>query len=529
MSLTPEENKNTEKEIELSEESTIFGVSPTLSQEPKKKVKNKMLKTALSLFLALVVLAGVTVAVIKLVPERKEDEAPITEEVSVIALAEQDVKNVTINRTESSSLYVTKVTDTTSSSGESTKTVAWSIDGIDATLTDSSSISSLMKSVLELKATRKIEKEADANYGFSNPFYTVEIKGYDEAKDKKLVIGSMTPSSSGYYATVDGGDTVYLLTKDTVDKIGTPDTELSIKKVVTPPSADKYPEKYFLEGELIYFDKAVLSRKGSTTIELVSNFDEETADFVPYIITSPVRRAADSEAALDIVDVVSSGLAATGAYAYYPTAKDLQMYGLKSPEIVLDFAFDSERIVINMTKQPDGNYAVMVKGNDNIIFKVSSDAAKFAQTTLDDYMNSMPFFEMLSYFDRITCATEENTTVFDISYVKTTQEGDEDISEVIANGASINVDMFKNYYQYIVGIETNEDSYEKMSGTPAFTIKAKYRNSNDSVSLVFIKQTDRRYYFEIDGTPIGFVSTTYVNKLMEYYQTIAKGEEIPEY
>ncbi len=529
MSLTPEENKNPAEEVGTADESTIFGVSPTLSKKPEKKVKNKMLKTALSLFLALVILAGVTVAVIKLVPEREEEEAPKAEEVSVITLAEQDVKNVTINRTDSRSLYVTKVTDATTSSGESTKTVSWSIEGIDATLTDSSSISTVMKSLLELKATRKIEKEADSNYGFSNPFYTVEIKGYDEAKNKKLVIGSMTPSSSGYYATVDGGENVYLLSKDTVDTIGTSDTDLSTKKVVTPPSADKYPEKYFMQGELVYFDKAVLSRKGSTTIELISNFEEETAEFVPYIITAPVRRAADVDAALDILDVVSTGLTATGAYVYYPTSVDLQMYGLKSPETVLTFEFADVKIVLNMTKQNDGNYAVMVNGNDDIIFKVSSDSVKFAETTLDDYMSSMPFFEMLSYFDRITCATEDNTTVFDISYVKTTQEGDEDISEVLANGASINVDMFKNYYQYIVGIETNEDSYERVSGAPAFTVKAEYRDNNDSISLVFIKQTDRRYYFEIDGTPIGFVSTTYVNKLMEYYQTIAKGEEIPEY
>ncbi len=525
MSLTPEENKTPDTVEE--EQSTIFGASPLKDEKPREVKKHKMLKTALSMLLVLLMLAGATLAVIKLIPE-KEDETPSTDtqDVTVYTFTDTDVESVSLKRGDGTVVYNAALKESSDSS-ESTTSVVWSIEGIDAALIDASSLSSHMDSLITLSAIREIEAEDGADYGFASPLYTINVKTR-KGDLKTLLVGNKTPSDSGFYAKLDGGDKLYLLSSDTVAQFDTKNEELAVTTVISAAVSDSATEKYFQESTLTYFDSLTLKRKNAKTISFISNFDDETNQLIPYMLTSPVNRAGDTEAVTNLVSIASGGLNATAAYVLNPTAKDMALFGLNSPEMEFELKYGGKTIKLTATEQSDGYFAVMSDSNSKIIFKVNASDLPFANATVDDFLSSMPFIEMITNFESITCATKSDKHVFAIAYA-TDEDGEEDISSVTVNGKEIDDEQFRTYYQYLVGTEPNETVYDKVSGEADFTITCKGRGSNKTTVLKFIKQTDRRYYFEINGEPIGLVSTTYAEKLISYANDLAAGKEIPEY
>lgn len=523
MSLTPEENKTTEQQ----EQSTIFGASPVKDEKRKAPKKNKMLKTALSAFLALAVLVGGTVAVIELIPEKKDEEnTPNTDQITIFAHTDTDVESVTVDRTGGTVVY-TSVLEETKTESESSTEAVWSIDGVDAALIDESSLSSHIDSLITMNATREIEKEDGADYGFSAPLYKLSLKLRDGG-EKSLLLGNKTPSASGFYAQVAGEDKVYLVSTDIADLLDSKNEDFSITTVISAQQSNTGTEKYFSDSKLTLFDTLTLARKGEKTVSFVSSFESDTNQMLPYTMVSPINRSADTDTVGNLVSLVSGGLTATSAYAFNPTAKDLQLYGMENPDLVLELKYGKNTIKFSATKQADGDYAVMTPENSKIIFKVAASNLTFADTALEDFLSSMPFIEMINNFESFTFETANGKNVFTVSYEK--DENDEErIASVKANGKAVETEQFQTYYQHLVGTEPSDAVFQKVDGKADFTIFCKARNGEKDFTLKFIKDTDRRYYFEINGDPVGLVSTTHVEKLMNYQQDLANGKTIPEY
>ena len=524
MSLTPEENKTPDTQ---EEESTIFGASPVKDKERKAPKKNKMLKTALSAFLALAVLVGGTVAVIKLIPEKqKEENNPETEQITIFAYKDVDVESVTVNRTGSTVVYNSALEETKTES-ESSATAKWSINGLDATLIDESALSSHVASLITMNATREIEVEEGADYGFSAPLYTLSLKLRDGG-EKSLLLGNKTPSSSGFYAQLSGNSKVYLVSPDTADLLDTKNEDFSITTVVPAQKSTDATKAYFSEDTLNLFDTMTIERKGEKTLSFVSNFGDDINQMIPYTMVSPYNRSANTDAISNIVELVSGGITATSAYAFNPTAKDLQLYGMSNPELTFELKYGKNTIAFSATRQADGDFAVMTPENSKIIFRVAASSITFADTALEDFLSSMPFIEMITNFESFTFETESGKNIFTMSYEKD-DNGEEQIASVKANGKEVEKEQFQTYYQHLVGTEPSDAVFEKVNKTADFTIFCKARPGQKDFTLKFIKNTDRRYYFEINGEPIGLVSTTYVEKLMNYQRDLANGKTIPEF
>ncbi|MBQ2274908.1 MAG: DUF4340 domain-containing protein [Clostridia bacterium] len=371
------------------------------------------------------------------------------------------------------------------------------------------------------------EVEDGADYGFSAPLYTLSLKLRDGG-EKTLLLGNKTPSSSGFYAKESSGDKVYLVSTDTADLLDMKNEEFSIKTVIAAQQSTDATKAYFSEDTLTFFDTMTIARKGEKTISFISSFDEDTNQMLPYTLVSPYTRAADTDAVTNLVTLASGGLNADSAYAFNPTAKDLQLYGMTNPELVFELKYGSNVIKFSATKQSDGDFAVMTPENSKIIFRVAASNITFADTALEDFLSSMPFIEMITNFESFTFETESGKNVFTMSYEKD-ENGEEQIASIKANGKEIEKEQFQTYYQHLVGTEPSDAVFEKVNKTADFTIFCKARPGQKDFTLKFIKSTDRRYYYEINGEPIGLVSTTYVEKLMNYQRDLANGKTIPEF
>ena len=92
---------------------------------------------------------------------------------------------------------------------------------------------------------------------------------------------------------------------------------------------------------------------------------------------------------------------------------------------------------------------------------------------------------------------------------------------------ALTTENFQNYYQYLVGTELNEIANDKTAGTPALTLTA-VRNSGTKTTVKFIKHSDRRYYVEVDGAPMGYISSSYMDKILNYLDDVAEDKTVPE-
>lgn len=110
------------------------------------------------------VLAGGTVAVIKLIPEREDDTStPSVETIKVLDKSSDDFKTVTVtNKSGTYKLYseeekVESSSSPSDTSSSSTKTV-WYLDGYAKDVINSSSVSSIVSSVASVTASREVTR-----------------------------------------------------------------------------------------------------------------------------------------------------------------------------------------------------------------------------------------------------------------------------------------------------------------------------------------------------------------------------------
>ncbi len=521
MSSFGEENKTPIENAET--ESTIFTASPTKKASPPPRKNRKMLKSILASLLTLAMLGGAIFAIVKLIPKKEDGGILATENIPVTSLSAEKVRSIKITRKDSVSTYLSKLTEEKDEeTGETVTKVTWTIEGVDPELTETTAIGMVADTALALYATRTVEHEEGADYGFDEPQYVIEITGYDEADNTTLTIGDNTPSNSGVYARVD--DVIYLISEEAAADFSKTDEQMATSFAVPAATVDGDTLNYFSENKLASFDRITLSGKNfPSTLRFEMNKDEDEGNYNDYIMTSPVRRYADTANVGGLFEIAVNGLTAAEAYKYNPTAADLKNYGLISPEIKLSIEFGGKKVEIAASRYDESYFAVLVTGREDIIFKVANSFLPFAEFPDTAFANNLVFIETVTDFTNMTFKTASATYSFDIEYKEETDEAEEEL-KVTANGKEIKAQNFQNFYQHLV-IECNEITLKKESGTPTLTVTA--TRDSGTTSIKFIKYSERRYYVEVDSAPIGFISTTNMEKILTYLADVAADKDVP--
>ncbi|MBR6694217.1 MAG: DUF4340 domain-containing protein [Clostridia bacterium] len=516
-----------EKKPEVfEEESTIFTSSPIKSEKKREKCPKsqtaKMITTLVAFFLVAVIAIGGTIAISILVPQDGE-EAPV-DNISVLSVAPEKIKEVKITRKDSSSTYFSTVSQVKNpETGADETEVKWAIKGIDPSLTETSVISSMLEQAFALYASRIIEPEEGADYGFTEPQYIVEMTGYDAADSRTLTVGKESPSSSGVYATL--GKEIFLISIEAAAEFSKTDEQMATSFAISGATVDGDTLDYFYDDKLASFDKITLSGKNfPRKLTFGMNSVSNTGNYNDYIMTAPVRRYADTTAVGSLLEYAKTGLTAAEAYKYNPTAADLKKYGLNNPDMQLSIEFGGKKVEFKATKYDDEYYAVIVTGKENVIFKVAASFLAVAEYAETDFANSLMFIEILTDFKNLTFNTAGKTYSFDIEYKAATEET-EQVLNITMGGKKIETQNFQNFYQHLV-VECNEKTLDKMSGAAVLTVKAS-RASGEATVMKFIKASDRRYYVEVDSAPIGLISATKMDNILNYLAAAAENKSVP--
>ena len=513
--LTPEE-----------EGSTVFS-DPAEHKKTAVKQKKRLLPKVIAAVLAVAVLAGGTVAVIKLIPEREEDTStPSIETISVLDMKSDDFKSVTVtNENGTFKLYSVEETETSDSSDTSSSepTVNWYLDGYDREVIDSSAAGSIAGYAASLEAVREVTSKSTADCGLENPTVKADVVKND-GSEFSILVGSESPDNTGTYVKLSTEEKIYITETDlkgnfTFDALSLAETGSVPGITVTDDMKDYKGD----DGALSSFDTITITGKNyPEKVVLAPNTDENLSAYAAYMTVSPTKRIADNVDG--IFGLFKSGVSASGAYSFDTSASARKNLGLDNPDLTATIKVGSVTQTYSFKQQEDGDYAVWYDGA-KLIKKVSASNLSFIDYKVNDYYASWVCLQSINELSNFTVKTPDKTYSFDIVYDDS--EDAEETYVITYEGTKLVAENFQNFYQECISLSCTDYTVDNLSGEPAMSIIFTYSDtSRAKTSVEFRKAGETKYQYSIDGIDMGKINSSSLNKILRQVEKVANGESV---
>ncbi len=517
MSDFPETEKT---ELESQEEfSTIFS-DPTAHKKTAEDVKKKKrLPIIIACFLAVAVLIGGTVGVIKLIPE-KETETPTTEsqDIKVLDLTGDDLTEMTVTNSNGTYKFYSKTEVKTESSESSTsseekESIVWYIDGYDKELINSDNVANKVTSIAGVVASMEITKLTAADCGLDKPKASAELVTKDGKKHTVLLgNANLDKVSGGCYMKLADEDKIYLVS-DTYQQYYE-FTSLDMAKSDSLPHFDPGEEysDYLNEEKVIEtFDSITVTGKNfAEPVVIEPTKDEDLAAYAGFYVTSPARRIAQNTETL--FEAFQKGVVASGVYSFDVSAASLAAHGLDKPDFAATIKIGKSSMTFKFALQEDGNYAAIENGGKTIRMIVASNVP-FGQYTTTDFYSNWVCLNGIDDLKELSIVTPDKTYTFGI--VANEDEEAEDKYVITYGGTKLDCQSFQDYYQQLISISCTDFTVDKVSGGAEYSFIFKFKDAIGGENRIdFIKSSETRYQYSSDGEMLGKVNTSALNKII---------------
>lgn len=513
------ENENITQQEEFS---TIFSNPEAHKEVVRKNGNKKRLTVVISALAAVAVLVAGTFAVIKLIPEKEdENSTPTIEEIEVLSKADTDYKTVTVKNKNGSFKFYSVITKAQGEGAEDT--AAWYMDGYDKELVNTSGISQIIGALTEISASREITEKTAEECGLENPAVRADIVTQDDG-EFSILVGNPSPDNSGIYLKLSTKDTIYLV-GDSLDQTLT-FTALDLANTNSIPGLtmeSKYSD-YATDGKLTSFDMVTLSGKNfAKKVVIKSNNDSKTVEFMPYVVTEPSERVAENTDKL--LSIFADGVSVLGAYSFDVTPVTLKKFGLDDPDFVATVKVMDFTYTYKFKLQNDGNYAV-VNDDSKMIKMVSADSYEILGYRETDFYATWVFIESIDKISNLTVKIGGKTHSFDIKENPDTE--DEESPFIINYGdKSINCDNFQTFYRYCISLACSDFTVDNVNTSEEASLIYTYNDGKTSpVTVSFKKATATKYQYSLNGKPMGKVNASEFKKLDKYLQQVINDQTV---
>ena len=517
--------ETTEPTLTPEEGSTVFS-DPAEHKKTAVKQKKRLLPKVIAAVLAVAVLAGGTVAVIKLIPEREESSTPSIETISVLDMKSDDFKSVTVtNENGTFKLYSVEETETSDSSDTSSSepTVNWYLDGYDREVIDSSAAGSIAGYAASLEAVREVTSKSTAECGLENPTVKADVVKND-GSEFSILVGSESPDNTGTYVKLSTEEKIYITETDlkgnfTFDALSLAETGSVPGITVTDDMKDYKGD----DGALSSFDTITLSGKNyPEKVVLAPNTDENLSAYAAYMTVSPTKRIADNVDG--IFGLFKSGVSASGAYSFDTSASAQKKLGLDNPDLTATIKVGSVTQTYSFKQQEDGDYAVWYDGA-KLIKKVSASSLSFIDYKVNDYYASWVCLQSINELSNFTVKTPDKTYSFDIVYDDS--EDAEETYVITYEGTKLVAENFQNFYQECISLSCSDYTIDKVINEPAMSFVFTYSDtSREKTAVEFKKAGETKYQYSIDGIDMGKINSSSLNKILRQVEKVANGESV---
>ncbi len=509
--MTDFPENNIEKDLEAEELSTVFSAPTEHKKKAEATLRKRPWRVILSSFLAVAILITGTVTVIKLIPEKEEEEIGSSlESITVLEKNKDDFSEVTVkNKNGSYKFYSETATTEATEDTEATTTVSWYLEGVEKELLNTTRISNTISSIAAISASREITQKSAESCGLTIPYVEVTIKEGEE--EYSIAFGDDSPDNSGCYLKLSSSDKIYLVDTSLKNDLVFDELYFANDDSISPIPTDDTMSDYISEdGTIAKFDKLVInSALFSQPLVIEYNQDEVYAEIVPYIITSPTRRYAEN---LDeVVSAFSSGISVSGVYSIDASNESLKKLGLDKPDFEATMYLAGKTYTFKLKLQSDGNYAAFADG-ERLIKQVSPSNVPYTQYEAKNFYRKMIHAVSLDDLSAFSLSTPDKTYGFTFKKIDG-DENDADL-EVFYNDQKIDVSDFRDFYIEVIGLSNSDYTVENISGNSEYTFTFTYNKDSSVSKTEFIKASDTRYQYSINGVSMGKVSSTDLKKIV---------------
>ena len=338
-------------------------------------------------------------------------------------------------------------------------------------------VNRVVQSATRLTSRRIFEDVVEelADFGLDDPQATVTVETGDSTR--VISIGAQTPARDAYYVQVDGDDRVFSLASSVIAPFFRTIDSLRVR--VIPPIATETLQRVAidtLDGEQIR-----IRRKLETEVDPEIGFSS-------LLTVAPYNRPFQTGTTwLEETVLASYAEAQIGRFVDDDPAADLSPYGLSQPlaRIALEDEQTSVEILIG-EQAGGGRYA---KFSDQPSVFVISGIGPIIRSDPYDAISPFALILGIDLIDRFVVQTPE--AEFTGSIERTEVEGEEDPEEAFfLNGQPISEDVFRDLYQWIIGLQLDAEGGTVTEGTPVATITYYFSDGSRPRSVSFYPQSE---------------------------------------
>ncbi len=507
------------------EESTVFSAPAEHKVKTPKNSGKKRIISIVSACVAVAVLVCGTLAIIKLIPEMAGDEtvSSVFEDITVVDADSNSFTDVTITNKNGEFKFVTQQINVTNDEGETDTTTYWTVEGIDVSKLSTTTTNTIISAAASVTATREIDTKTPSECGFDDPTTKISVTSSD-ADPYTILVGDSSPDGLGSYMMLEGSDKIYVAADSEFTDFDFTLLDLTdISSIpITTFSTDTSDNKSS-DGTYAFFDSLTLSGKlFPETITIVNNKEEnDSAELLPYLITTPSNRYANTENLNSLVALFSVENAVAGNYALEVTDETLKLFGFDDPDAVITMTIDGEERSFKFCFV-DSEYSAVVYDGAPMIRKVITSNFDFLALDSEDLYYKYLFMNSINDIKALKLNDKNGEVTFDISYEE--DENSNKTYHVLANGEEIVAENFQDFYADFVNTRCTDFSTQETSAECDGTVTFVFYDDSETV-INFYRVNDTEYQYSLDGNAMGKITASAYNKMVSNIRSIAAGEE----
>lgn len=399
--------------------------------------------------------------------------------------------------------------------GEST---VYSLEGFDNVPLQAGIADEVASSCAEIEFIEIVTPDGKlADFGLDEPRAVAHIT-YQDGTTATLRVGNDAAAEAGTYIAFGSGNAVYLITSDKVKPL-----MYSVTEFISHDITDKVED-----GEELKLKSMTIS--GShypEDITLEPNTDE--AIDAEYVVTAPKKMFADAVEAADVANAVR-GLYAEEVLCVNPSDAQLASYGVADPYAKVVAVYSDATITLQASAPGDDGLIHIYNPDKNTIYSIQLAAASWARTSVEDLTPEAVLPAKKEAVSRIDFTADGKSYTLDLSskteQVENEDGSTEDVTTVSAKYGSTALDdnNFSAFYQNLTGIRNIGAA--SISGKEKLRFTLTYSTGRAPDTVVVYDNGTAQYPVELNGSPAGAASKSYIDSLIEGAHALIKGEAV---
>lgn len=361
-----------------------------------------------------------------------------------------------------------------------------------------------------VKAYDTVERSVKepSKYGFATPTATATITDTD-GKQVHVTVGSQMPNGTAYYVMNDSSNHVYAVDDDYLFYLLANKESLLSKQITTMPADTSYLVDYIK-----------ITKQNQPYLHIVAMEDNDPIHYNSNHLYKMIYPYQGLGRDVNIVSYMETtgNLTATMIQHLGIDEEALTQYGLTNPPIVVEYSYKGQVTRLYCSEPVDGFCNVYAE-NGNIIYSILAQKIKLVTFDPLDFVTPYQFERDINDVERIILQTKDGSYTYHVKV----ENGN---TSAMLDQTALNGDAFERFYDLLTTSELI-GAAEKPSGSPTLTMTFRYHAAtgmkNDTVSFTYIDE--RTYFIEVNGQGNFYVSSLYVDKILECIPKLNSGQD----